>query len=75
MVRIALLFPSPGFFEEAQSIFEEHCQFQKDFENITEQYTLDELVVPSNQFVPSMVEPVSYTHLDVYKRQAGTMCW
>lgn len=56
MVRIALLFPSPGFFEEAQSIFEEHCQFQKDFENITEQYTLDELVVPSNQFVPSMVE-------------------
>lgn len=56
MVRIALLFPSPGFFEGVQSIFEEHCQFQKNFENITEQYVFDDLVVPSNQFALSMVE-------------------
>lgn len=50
MVRIALLFPSAGFFEGADQLFQQHCQFQRDFEAVTEEYTLEELVMPLNQF-------------------------
>ena len=39
-----------GFFPEAQKIFKEHGQFQHDFEKVSEEYTLDEVVMPGNQF-------------------------
>lgn len=50
VIRMALLFPTQGFFPEAQKIFKEHGQFQHDFEKVSEEYTLDEVVMPGNQF-------------------------
>ena len=55
MVRIALLFPQKGFFETAFDTFAEHNQFQHDFETVTEEYVLEEVVTPGNQFDPDVI--------------------
>lgn len=55
MVRIALLFPQKGFFEAAFETFAEHNQFQHDFETVTEEYVLEEVVTPGSQFDPEVI--------------------
>ena len=66
--------------EDEQSLFAEQLsEISRIIDSLAEVDTedMDEMIFPSelgNVFREDTVLPVSYTHLDVYKRQ-GTMYW